>query len=75
MGTELPIRLRRAEPTEIDELLAIDDDASALFSEAGFVQMDEARCGPEIRALLHEQRGALPDPEQRIAMVRKEPRP
>jgi GNAT superfamily N-acetyltransferase len=41
-----------------------------MYQRWGFERVDERRCGPEIQALLHEQRGALPDPEQRIAMVR-----
>lgn len=41
-----------------------------MYRRWGFEPVDEARCGPQIRALLAEQRGALPDPAQRIAMLR-----
>ena len=41
-----------------------------LYQRWGFERVQERRCGPGIQALLSEQRGALPDPEQRIAMVR-----
>ena len=41
-----------------------------MYRRWGFEPVEEARCGPEIRAVLAEQRSALPDPEQRIAMVR-----
>jgi GNAT superfamily N-acetyltransferase len=40
------------------------------YARAGFVQVDEARCGPGVRAHLVEQRAALPHPGQRIAMRR-----
>lgn len=40
------------------------------YERLGFVRVDEARCGPELRATLAEQRSVLPAPEQRVAMVR-----
>lgn len=40
------------------------------YGALGFTRVDEQACGPELRALLAEQREALPAPEQRIAMVR-----
>jgi GNAT superfamily N-acetyltransferase len=39
------------------------------YERAGFRVAPEAECGPEIRAVLAEQRAALPFPEQRVAMV------
>jgi GNAT superfamily N-acetyltransferase len=42
-----------------------------MYARAGFVTVAEAQCGPGLRAILEEQRGALPDPEQRVAMVRR----
>jgi GNAT superfamily N-acetyltransferase len=42
-----------------------------MYRRAGFVPVAEARCGSEMKALLCEQRLALPAPEQRIAMVRE----
>ena len=42
-----------------------------MYARAGFVQVNEGRCGSEMRAILDEQRAALPEPEQRIAMVRR----
>lgn len=40
------------------------------YERHGFVMIQESECGLELRAILAEQRAALPDPEQRIAMVR-----
>lgn len=37
MTADLCITFQRADASQIDELLAIDDDAGALFTEAGFV--------------------------------------
>ena len=42
-----------------------------MYARAGFVTVPEAQCSPGLCAILKEQRGALPDPEQRIAMVRR----
>ena len=42
-----------------------------MYERAGFVRVGEAACGPGMRAILDEQRSALPAPEQRIAMVRR----
>lgn len=41
------------------------------YERYGFTQVPEGDCGPELRAILEEQRGALPHPDQRIAMVRR----
>jgi GNAT superfamily N-acetyltransferase len=41
------------------------------YERHGFVRVPEAECGPELRAILEEQRAALPDPGERIAMVRQ----
>jgi hypothetical protein len=41
------------------------------YEPYGFVVIDEGECGVEIRAILQEQRTALPHPKQRIAMVRR----
>ena len=41
-----------------------------MYERAGFRRVDESRCGPELQQTLREQRAALPDPSQRIAMVR-----
>lgn len=40
------------------------------YERHGFVLVPEGECGPELRAILDEQRTALPDPDERIAMVR-----
>ena len=40
------------------------------YRRHGFVPHPEAACGPELRATLRDQRGALPDADRRIAMVR-----
>ncbi|HEX7663387.1 MAG TPA: GNAT family N-acetyltransferase [Polyangiaceae bacterium] len=42
-----------------------------LYEKMGFVCVDEADCGPELRRILVEERGALPVPEARVAMVRR----
>lgn len=42
-----------------------------MYARAGFLRVDERDCGPEMRAILAEQRAALPAPEQRIAMLRR----
>ena len=41
-----------------------------MYARAGFLAVPEHECGPGIREILREQREALPQPEQRIAMVR-----
>lgn len=41
------------------------------YERHGFSLVPESRCSPELQAVLAEQRAALPDPSQRIAMVRK----
>ena len=40
------------------------------YRRNGFVPMPESACGPELLAILEEQRAALPDPGKRIAMAR-----
>jgi len=42
------------------------------YERAGFQVVSESECGPELRAVLREQRLAVPFPEQRVAM-RREP--
>jgi len=39
------------------------------YERLGFTCVSEDRCGPEMRAVLEEERQALPDPAQRVAMV------
>lgn len=46
-----------------------------MYRRMGFELVPEEQCGPGILALLREQRSALPDPEQRIAMRRRSSRP
>ncbi len=41
------------------------------YERHGFVLVPERACGPELRAILRDQRAALPDPEMRVAMVRR----
>lgn len=41
------------------------------YERHGFIAVPERACGAEIRAILQEQRAALPYPEQRMAMVRR----
>lgn len=41
------------------------------YERHGFVVVSEEACGPELCNILREQREALPDPGQRIAMVRR----
>lgn len=41
------------------------------YERHGFVLVPEGECGPELLAILDEQRAALPDPDERIAMVRQ----
>ncbi|MEC8861150.1 MAG: GNAT family N-acetyltransferase [Pseudomonadota bacterium] len=40
------------------------------YKRKGFAAIDDAQCGPELLGILDEQRAVLPDPQQRIAMVR-----
>lgn len=44
------------------------------YERHGFVSVAESECGSELRSILREQRAALPDPDQRVAMVRRSPR-
>ncbi len=44
------------------------------YERLGFVVVAEAACGPELRATLADERGALPFPEHRVAMVYRHPR-
>lgn len=39
------------------------------YERMGFVRVAEDRCGPEVRRILAEERRALPEPDQRVAMV------
>jgi GNAT superfamily N-acetyltransferase len=41
-----------------------------MYARQGFVIVEEAQCGAEMREVLREQRAALPDPDKRVAMVR-----
>ena len=41
------------------------------YERHGFVTINEGECGAELCAVLQEQRAALPEPDQRIAMVRR----
>jgi GNAT superfamily N-acetyltransferase len=41
------------------------------YERQGFEVIPEAQCNAALRALLEEQRAALPHPEQRVAMVRR----
>lgn len=41
------------------------------YERHGFVTVLESACGSELRAILREQRAVLPDPDKRIAMVRR----
>ena len=41
------------------------------YERAGFAVVPEAECGPELRNILQLQRRCLPEPAQRIAMVRR----
>lgn len=38
------------------------------YERHGFVVIEEARCGPQIREHLHAQRAVLPAPQERVAM-------
>jgi GNAT superfamily N-acetyltransferase len=40
------------------------------YERCGFHVVPEAQCSVELRTVLEEQRGALPAPTQRVAMVR-----
>ena len=39
------------------------------YERRGFTAVAEGTCGPELRAILQEQRAVLPDPHHRVAMV------
>jgi GNAT superfamily N-acetyltransferase len=41
------------------------------YERLGFACVSANLCGPEMRAILQEERLALPDPDQRVAMVRR----
>ncbi len=41
------------------------------YERHGFVVMRDNDCGPELRAILDEQRAVLPDPKKRVAMARR----
>ena len=41
------------------------------YERHGFVTINDGKCRDELRAVLQEQRLALPDPDKRIAMVRR----
>lgn len=43
---------------------------AAYYGKFGFRLVPEESCGPGLRQLLRAQRAALPEPEQRVAMVR-----
>ena len=38
------------------------------YERLGFSVVSEQNCGPEMRQVLREERGALPKPEARVAM-------
>lgn len=40
------------------------------YERCGFRVVAEAHCSPQLRRILEEQRAALPEPEQRVAMLR-----
>lgn len=40
------------------------------YERDGFVAVAETLCGPELRAILDQQRQVLPAPDERVAMVR-----
>lgn len=42
------------------------------YERHGFITVPEEKYGPELRAIIHEQRSALPDPHQRITMIHLE---
>lgn len=44
------------------------------YERLGFNCHAEPACGPELRALLASERGGLPRPEERVAMVYRHPR-
>src|SRR3954471_12472211 len=44
------------------------------YERLGFAPVSESKCGPELRAIVESERGALPCPDQRIAMVYRHPR-
>jgi hypothetical protein len=44
------------------------------YGRVGFLRVAESKWGPELRALVESERGALPYPDERIAMVYRHPR-
>ena len=44
------------------------------YERVGFVRAAESAWGPELRALVESERGALPCPDERVAMVYRHPR-
>jgi GNAT superfamily N-acetyltransferase len=46
-----------------------------VYERMGFVCLDAASCGEEMRQILAEERATLPAPGQRVAMVRRRPPP
>jgi GNAT superfamily N-acetyltransferase len=43
------------------------------YERMGFVRVPDDACGPELRALVAEETGALPSPDQRIVMRYRHP--
>ena len=43
------------------------------YERLGFVRVRESKWGPELLAIVDSERGALPCPDQRIAMVYRHP--
>lgn len=41
------------------------------YERHGFTAVPEFLCGPELRAIIEQQRAALPDPFRRVAMIRR----
>ena len=44
------------------------------YERLGFTRVAESMWGPELRAIVESERGALPRPDERIAMVYRHPR-
>ena len=40
------------------------------YEKQGFITISEESCGPELREIIRQQRDALPNPDERIIMVR-----
>lgn len=67
--------LRQAIAWSADRALWLTTYAHLLWNKPyyrrhSFVSVPDSVCGAELRAILLEQRAALPDPDKRIAMVR-----